>query len=66
MTDTTAGIGTENGPFMLDAGPVMVSVGPEPHQEVNLTTAERMLSGLAVRSPRMFRDLLADAMIGDQ
>jgi hypothetical protein len=66
MTEITAGIGAENGPFMLDAGPVMVSVGPEPHQEVNLTTAERMLTGLAVRSPKMFRDLLAAAMIGDQ
>jgi hypothetical protein len=66
MTDTTAGIGTENGPFMIDDGPVMVSVGPEPHQEVNLTTAERMLTELAARSPRHFRDLLAYAMIGEK
>jgi hypothetical protein len=66
MTDTTTGMVTENGPVMFDAGPAMVSVGPEAHQEVNLITAERMLSGLAVRSPKLFRDLLAAAMIGDQ
>lgn len=65
MTGTTDGMVTENGSAMVDMGPVMVSVGPEAHQEVNLTVAEGMLTGLAVRSPKMFRDLLAAAMIGD-
>lgn len=57
--------GQESAPVVFDAGPQMVSVGPEPHQEVNLETAERMLTALAVRSPKVFGELLRDAILGE-
>lgn len=58
---------TDNNPQMVfDAGPVMVSFGPEPHQAVHLTTAERMLSQLSRRNPKLFRELYGAAVLGDE
>lgn len=62
----TADTQQENGEFTFDAGPVMVKFGPESHQEVNLTTAERMLSWLVSAQPATFTKALSHAMIGDK
>lgn len=53
-------------PFMIHDGPQMVSFGPEAHQSVHLETAERMLTMLAGRNPKLFRELYGAAVLGER
>jgi hypothetical protein len=60
MTDTA----TQNGELAPQFGPVvMVRFGPGNDQEMPLSWAESMLSALADRQPKLFRDLAAEAML---